>query len=241
MKHVMFVYDLAVKTELRDKLIQTVTEDMNVTPGQLRRSGDVFCLTFLRTVRVKNFDPTTWGDVDRDVSCVRATRFRLMNGGIFVHGQKKDATEIDDYLEALAVELSGSEDVADIDPADYFKIDKQVIDLASLLSSYESDGQVKEIVRLRMKQISMSLGEVVDCAVITDNHEAAHGAIMDEDSKVFGMEIQLPEPRNKITVYVDQDGQIRVSSRTKEEDINELVQIADDCAGRIKSSWLLAG
>ena len=213
-KIAFFVRQLMLTDQTKELLDKKIIEDTKVTPGQLRKKGEWYFLTFLRIVKIKNFDAIAWDLVDTEKDCIRATSFRVQGNKLIVAGSKGDLKEVSSYFEALALGLAADSKEEIVDFNKFYNIDKLEIDFESILKKLEDDENVAEINKLRVKPMEVSLGRVNNCVINTSDYGGARKAIAEDNA--FGLEISLKKPE-KTSVYFDLDGQIRVNTQSDVE------------------------
>jgi hypothetical protein len=166
----------------------------------------------MRIVKVKNFNPQIWGLTENEVNCIRATAFQIKGNKLIVLGSKSDIKEITNYFDAHVLKIhAASEEEVDINFDDHYKVDEIEIDLAQFLEQLEEEQVVEDIKKLRIKSMEVTLGRIDNCIVRTHDYGGARQEVSKDDTLTFGIEIRLKQPENTL-IYVDQDGQVRVSA-----------------------------
>lgn len=189
-----------------------------VAPGQLWTKGDWYGLTILRTYKYKKFNPIQWEDDDQTVDSIRSVKFSCIENKLLVLGGKSDINQIDLYFKALIVEL---DDAPDLNFNDYYRLDEPIVDLSLLLTKYEEKQQVQNISKIRVKKLEVTLGQINNCAVITENYDTVRKAVIEPESTIVGIEIQFRD-KVKTSVFYDINGVVRVTSKSPDVNVEEL-------------------
>lgn len=219
MKCTLFVTQIYLNEGLQKALAESVVTDEQCAPGQLRKKGNWYYLTFLKVSKVHQFDTATFELVPEERQNISVVPFRIIDGRLYVNGIKSCIKEIGSYLEALAWEVS-SEEIDQMD--DYYKLNNLEVDLKNILQKLEDKAVIENVTKLRVKPIEVSLGKINNCVINTDDYGKVRNLLDDEDNAVFGMEFSLKIPE-KTLVYFDLDGQVRLSTKSKDiEDVESL-------------------
>jgi len=197
--------------EMRDALEQYVTDDAKVVPGQLRKRGAWYYLTYLKIVKVKNFDLGMWGLAENEVNTIRITSFRLTKSKLLCNGSKGEIKEIGSLLDALALQVSGGKQEQQVNYADYYKLDVPAVDLGNFLNFCEEKGMVAGVRKLSVKDMEVKLGSIRSCTINTDDYGGVKKALGEVNNKCWAMEIALRTPE-KTYLTVDLDGVVKVVS-----------------------------
>lgn len=231
LKYQVLVRKMHLSRELQAVLEQEVTQDDKVAPGQLRRRDDWYILTYLRVVTLKNYDPV--GDTlsEQEVNTLRATIFQPKQGRLLVRGTASEVKEIVGLFEALALKTAsnkaGSGD-AMVNLEALFKIEAPTVDLNLILKKYEDQGLVADVRKLRLKDVEVRLGTINRAVINTRDYGGVKKILEQPQHNALGMEIALSEPA-KTFLYVDVDGQVRITSHTDAEE-REIAKLAIDTA-----------
>ena len=102
----------------------------------------------------------------------------------------------------------------------------KIINKLEFIKVFDDSGRIQNISKIRMKPMEVSLGKVNNCVINTSDFSSAMKAIGDNDS-IFGVELVITS--DKIVVYFDLDGQIRVS--VKSDNIDNVEALAIEYAG----------
>lgn len=205
--------------ELRNRMIDSVVESEQVAPGQLRKINDWYTLTYLKTVKVKNYDPVLDNMRDQDVDSIQAVAFHIQQSGrLFVRGTKSQIKEIIAYLEAMSLTCSSNNDIAE----NHFSVQQPEVDLGNILKAFEDKGTISNVNKIRIKPLEVSLGQINNCIVNTNDYGTVRKMLEEDGDNIFGMELSVKEP-NSTTVYFDIDSQIRVTSKDEDIDIKEFI------------------
>ena len=157
----VFARNVYLSDPMKEALEAFITDDPTVAPGQLRQKGDWLYLTYLRVVKLKNFDPKLFEFLEEEVDCIRATAFRFKKSKMLVAGAKTDLKEIKALFDALALQLGGNgAGGGTINFDDYYKIGEPEVDLKQVLSSFESRGTLESVRKLRVKDFEVKLGHI---------------------------------------------------------------------------------
>jgi hypothetical protein len=219
-KFSLFTRNVFLHPSLEESIQKNITESTDVTPGQIRKKGDWYYLTYLRVNKVKNFNAHTFEMEDSEFSCTRVVAFQIKNSKLLVNGSKNDIKEITTYFEALAQPLNPGNS-PDVKLTDFFRVELPIIDLVKILQLLEELETAQEIKKIRMKRIDVTLGRIDNCIVNTQDYGKVRDLLGEEESGVFGMEVFLKKPE-KTSVYFDQDAQIRVITKSQEANVEEL-------------------
>jgi len=220
------VRNLVATPGLLTRFESKVTEGSGkVPPGTLIKRGNWHFLTFLRVVKVQNFDATLCEMVDTNSNTVRAVQFQIrQNGLMLIRGSKKEIEEIDNYFGALALEEAGvTSDVAEFDLSKYFQINDPVIDLKSILGKFEAQEIVQNVPKIKVTEIEVSIGTIKKCIINTSDYGGVKKAL--EGDEVTGIQINLTRPPESSIAY-DSMGQISVqTSKESADDLETLMEI----------------
>lgn len=231
LKYQVLVRKMHLSRELQALLESEVTAEEKVAPGQLRRRGDWFVLTYLHVVTLKNYDPV--GDTlsEQEVNTLRATIFQPKQGRLLVRGSASEVKEIVGLFEALALKTAankpGSEDgMVNLDAL--FKVEAPTVDLNHILDKYESQGLVADVRKLRLKDVEVRLGTINRAVVNTRDYGGVKKILEQPQHNALGMEIALREPA-KTFLFVDVDGVVRITCHSDADDA-EIAKLALDTA-----------
>jgi len=231
LKYQILVRKMHLSRELQAVLEQEVTDVEKVAPGQLRRRGDWFILTYLRVVTLRNYDPV--GDTlsEQEIDTLRATIFQPRQGRLLVRGTASEVKEIVGYFEALALKTAsnraGSEDgMVNLDAL--FRVEAPTVDLNLILKKYEDRGMVTDVRKLRVKDVEVRLGTINRAIINTRDLVGVKKILEQPQHNALGMEIALREPA-KAFLFVDVDGQIRITCHS-DADETEIAKLALDTA-----------
>lgn len=205
--------------DLRDALEQYVTDSTKVVPGQLRKRGEWYFLTYLKVVKVKNFDLDMWALAENEVNTVRSTSFRLTKSKLLCNGSKGELKEISSLLDALALQVSGGKKEQQVNYADYYKIEVPTVDLGNLLDYCEAQGMLAGVRKLSVKDMEVKLGSIRSCTICTDDYGGVKKVLAEVNNKCWAMELALRTPE-KTYLGVDLDGQVKVTSKTVATDFD---------------------
>lgn len=213
-KITIFVRNLSVFSDsMKQALDAQITKDTKAAPGQIRKNKDWYSLTFLRVVKVKNFNPETLLLDENEISCIRATMFKFDGSRLLVQGAKGEIKEIISYFDSLALKLVSNTQQTEINFDQFYRIDDPNIDLGNILSKLEDDGVISNIRKLRLRAMEITLGKIDNCIVKTSDYGATKKVVEEQESKACGYEIDLNNPKDTL-VYIDLDGQVRVASKS---------------------------
>jgi hypothetical protein len=220
-KFSLFVRNLHLHPIFKSKLEASVEETDEVKPGQLRKRGDWYFLTYLRTVVLKNFNPASFETTDKELNQIKACAFQIHPDKLLVRGSKGDLKEIIMYFQALGEPLTSDT----IPLADLFKITEPIVALENILTALESKQVIDNVRKIRMKKVEVKIGHIDNCVIVTNDYGAVQKLLNEheegEESPVFGMEVFLKTPE-KTSVYYDLDGQIRITTKNQNTDPEEL-------------------
>ncbi|MCW8129354.1 MAG: hypothetical protein KIS92_03130 [Planctomycetota bacterium] len=203
--------NLYLSNEMRDGLEQYVTDDRKVVPGQLRKRGEWYWLSYLKVIKVKNFDLGMWDLAENEVNTVRMTSFRIMKGKLLCGGSKTEIKEIAGLFDALALQVSGSKAEQTVNYADYYKIDPPTVDLANVLEECEKHGLVADVRKLWIKDMEVKLGSIKSAVINTDDYGGVKKVLAEVGNKATALEIMLKTPEKTYLAF-DIDGQVKVIS-----------------------------
>jgi hypothetical protein len=203
---------------MKQALDAEVITDLKAAPGQIRKDKDWYVLTFLRVVKIKNFDPGTFSLNENEISCIRATMFKFDGSRLLIRGTMGEIKDIISYFDALALKLVSNTNQTEINFEQFYKIDNPNIDLGNLLSKLEQEGTISDIKKLKLREMEVTLGKIGKCIVNTSDYGAAKKVIEEEESKAHGIEINLKSPKDT-SAYIDIDGQVRVTTKSEDADI----------------------
>ena len=209
-----FVRKLFLTPTAQSTLEKSVIEDTKTAPGQLRKKGDWYFLTYLRVVKVRNFNSQTFDYDDSEIDSIQNVAFQIKSVSdtqmkkLIVRGKKSEIDQIASYFEAIFLPL---------DEEESYKLEEPIIDLQNITTLLERIEVVADIKKVRMKSVEIKLGKITNCIVKTFDYGATRKLLEEEDNDLFGVEIFLKQPA-KTSVYFDQDGQVRIIS--KNDDIN---------------------
>lgn len=220
--------NLVLSKEMREAMDEYVTTNKKVAPGQLRRRDEWYYLTFLRVVKLKNFDLGLWELAETEIDCVRATAFQFQKSKLLVNGGKSDVKEIRDMLDALALKVAGNRADDTINYDDFYKMAAPEVDLDNVLKAYETKNNVADVRKLVVKDMEVKIGSVKRCVINTDDYGGVKKLLEAPDNKAMAVEIALKDPE-KTYVYVDLDAQVRVQSTGADEGA-DVEQLAIECA-----------
>jgi len=119
--------DTIFKAEILQENDQTKT-----APGQIRQKGEWYYLTYLRTVKVKNFSPISWDLIEQDYDSIRVAIFKIYSGKLIINGSKTDINEIDTYFQALSLKL-----VTGIVGTEHFALTSPTVDLLNIIQAQQ--------------------------------------------------------------------------------------------------------
>lgn len=219
-KFSVFSRNVFLHPSLEDALTKNLTESTDTKPGQLRKKGNWHYLTYLRLFKVKHFNAQTFEMDDQEMNSIRVVAFQVKNNKLLVNGSKNDIKEISAYFEALCQPLN-TNNSPDFKISEFFRIEMPIIDLVKILEMLEKLETADQIKKIRMKRIEVTLGRIDNCIVNTQDYGKVRSLLEEEESGVFGMEIFLKQPE-KTSVYFDQDGQVRVITKSDTADVEEL-------------------
>lgn len=203
--------NLYLSNDMRDALDQYVTDDRKVAPGQVRKRGEWFWLSYLKVIKVKNFDLGMWDMAENDVNTIRMTSFRIVKGKLLCGGGKSEIKEITGLFDALALQVSGSKEEQSVNYADYYKLDVPTVDLNNLLEDFEKHGMVGDVRKLWIKDMEVKLGSIRSAVISTDDYGGVKKVLSEVGNKATGLEIMLKTPE-KTYLSVDLDGQVKCIS-----------------------------
>ncbi len=227
-KFSLVVRNLILSDETKNTLEEYVTSQGKLAPGQVRKREEWYLLTYLRVVKLKNFDLTLWEMLETEVDCIRATSFQFKKSKLLVNGSKSDVKEITQMLEALVLKVAGNKEDQTINYDDYYKLSKPEIDLDNVLKAYESKDKVADVRKLVLKDMEVKVGSVKRCVINTNDYGGVKKILEAQDNRAMAIEIALKDPE-KTYVYVDTDGQVRVQCNGA-DDAADVEQLAIDCA-----------
>jgi hypothetical protein len=230
-KYNLLVRNLFLSREMLEVLEDAVIDEEKVAPGQLRKRGEWFVLTYLRVVTLKNFDPIGGGQTEQEVNTIRATVFRPYKTKLLVQGSATEVKEIVGLLEALALKLAGNKPTGDaqsFNASEFFKLEEPTVDLKLVLDKYEKKSQVADVRKVRLRDLEIRLGTVNRCVVNTHDYGAVRKIIEQPDHKALGIELAMRDPA-KSYLYVDLEGQVKVTCQS-DADENEVEALALETA-----------
>jgi hypothetical protein len=220
-KSTLIVRDLKATPELTAKIDAQLTEVPEVAPGQLRKKGDWYYLTYHRIAKVKNFNPTIWSMVDTEVTSIKVAIFKMIGNKLLINGSKSDISEIDGYFQALAAEI-GSNQENMTNANDNYSLSIPTVDLGNIIQKFEEKQLIEYVAKARMKNMEVTLGTVPSCMVNTrDFYDSVRKLIIEDPEHIVGIEIFLKTPA-KTSVYYDTDGVVKISSKS-DVDVEEMV------------------
>ncbi|MBI3831623.1 MAG: hypothetical protein HY291_19035 [Planctomycetes bacterium] len=223
--------NLYLSNDMKDALEQYVTDDRKVVPGQLRKRGEWFWLTYLKVIKVKNFDLGMWDLAENEVNTVRMTSFRLVKGKLLCGGGKSEIKEISGLLDALALQVSGSKEESTVNYADYYKLDVPTVDLGNMLEECEKKGMVADVRKLWIKDMEVKLGSIRSAVVNTDDYGGVRKVLHEAGHKATGMELMLKTPEKTYLAF-DLDGQVKCVSYATATDF-DFEDLVVQCAMRL--------
>ncbi|MBE7466380.1 MAG: hypothetical protein HS116_23165 [Planctomycetes bacterium] len=222
----VFVRNLMLKPELKTALEEHLTDEADVAPGQLRKKEEWYYLTYLRVVKLRNFDPVHFELSETEASTVRVTSFKLKKNKLLVNGSKTEIKEIQALLEALALQVSGNAPGAEIDHTEYFKLEAPEVDLGNILKHFEDKGLVENVRKLRIKDVHVKLGSIRSCIVDTDDYGGVRKLLGEVDNNAVGLELKLRDPE-KTYLYVDIDGQVKVATASVDHELDVATMVEE--------------
>jgi hypothetical protein len=231
LKYQILVRKMHLSRELAAVLEQEVTDVDKVAPGQVRRRGDWYVLTYHRVVKIRNYDPV--GDTlsEDEVTTLRATTFQPKQGRLLVHGTAGEVKEIAGFLEALALKTASNKAGADdpmVNLEALFRIEAPTVDLNLILQKYETRGMVTDVRKLRLKDVEVRLGTISRAVVNTRDFVGVKKILEQPQHNALGLELALSEPA-KTFLYVDVDGQVRITCHS-DADEAEIAKLALEAA-----------
>jgi len=190
-----------------DKLKAQVTTSSEIAPGQLRRRGEVFLLTFLRGFKAKKVNLADWEHVDVLTSSICAVRFTLLTDGskILVHGNVKDLRDIKAYFEAVALDGASGE----INFDDHYKINDPIVDFKKLCHDVEMWGEPTPI-SIGIDSVLIKLGTIDHPIVKTSSYEDVLKLFEDGGRKILSMSLKLS---GGIKLSVSDKGMVKLTSK----------------------------
>ncbi len=218
-KSTLHIRNLIISEEMVQALNDYVTDDKEVAPGQLRKRDDWYYLTYLRVVKIKNFNLALWELADTEVDCIRVTAFQFKASKLIVSGGKSEIKEIRDLFDALALKLAGSKEQQEINYDDYYKLDMPIVDLGNILKAYEERRLVADVSKLTLKDMEVKLGSVKRCVVDTNDYGGVHKLLQAPDNNAYAIELSLRDPE-KTFILVDLDAQVRVHCNAADADVD---------------------
>lgn len=229
-KFSIYLRSLSLTDAMRQKLDSSVIDTQEVAPGQIRKKGEWYYLTFLRIVKIKNFCAASWDLNDTEINCTKVVPFRINGNKLYVNGSKSEIKEIAAYFDALALALSSADQGQSSDFSSFYRVDVPNVDLEVILKSYEDAHLVNDIKKLRMKSIEIALGKISKCIVNTHDYGGARKIVEDAESQAFGIGIDLKIPSDT-TIYFDLDGQIVVNCNN--DNVPNLEELVLEAANRV--------
>lgn len=218
MKCAMFVKKFTMSNEMTEELNKTLTNDEKTLPGQLRKRDDWYVLTYLKVSKIKSYNANCWDMEEKEIDTIQAVTFKIDNNKMYIANNKSGIKEIEGYLEAVALKLTGDQEVVNFNKI--FNVENIEIDLEGILKNYEDRGVVEDVKRIRVKPMEVSLGVISNCVIRTNDYGGVRKVLGDENS-IFGIEISLKIPA-KTLVYYDVDGQVKVTTKGS-DNISEMV------------------
>ncbi|MCZ7644151.1 MAG: hypothetical protein M5U26_02540 [Planctomycetota bacterium] len=231
LRYNLYVRNLFLKPAMAKGLEDHLTDEADVAPGQLRLREDWYYLTYLRVMKVRNFDPALFELTENEVQSIRVTAFRIRKSKLLVRGSKAEIKEIQALLEALALQVSGNAPGTELDHQQYFRIDPPEVDLGNVLKHYEDRGMVENVRKLRIKDLQVKLGSVRTCLIDTDDYGGVRKLLGDVDNKAVGVELKLRDPEQTF-LYVDIEGQVKIATGSVDNDL-DLEKMAEEVALRL--------
>jgi hypothetical protein len=219
-KTALTIRDLACTPEFINKIQTQLTTDTQVTPGQLRKKGEWYYLTYLKTAIVKNFDPEIWELVEQEIDCIKVAIFKIHESGkLIVNGSKSDVNEINNYFNALTTNVATG---GVVNPNDSYTLLEPTIDLGNIIKLYEDAHLIEYVSKTKMKDMEVTLGTVNSCMINTkDFYDKVRSLITEDSEHVMGIEIFLKNPA-KTSVYYGVDGTVRVTTKSNDVDTETL-------------------
>lgn len=214
--------DLVLSKAMRAALEASVTTVGQVVPGQLRQRGDWYFLTYLKVQKVKNFDPASFELETRDIDSVRAVAFKLSKEGkLLVQGGRAGIREIQEYLNALTLQVAGAAKEQTIQQEQYYKLREVAIDLAQLAARFEAKGVLEQVKGLRIKGLEVKYGKVTKCTVNVFDHAEAM-KLLGEPLTMAGVESARFALRSheKTSVEIGIDGAVTVRAGGAADDVD---------------------
>jgi len=222
MKFGLTVRDLWISDDLKQAMNEFVSTSPESKPGVLRKKDDWYFLTYLRIIKVKNFDPELWDVTTNEINSIRAVKFKIINNRLYVQGTKVEISEITYLLDALALRLGGreaQENPADFQYTDYYKLTDIDVDLMGILTKLEEKQEISDIKKLKVRKVSINLGEIRNASIDTTDYGGSREAIENQgETGVTGLEATMKNFK-KVSIYFGTDATIRVTA-SAEDDIN---------------------
>jgi hypothetical protein len=214
------VFSDEFKTALERTLI---TDDNNTTPGQLRKKGEMYYLTYLRMHKLKDFDAKSWGDIEREIMTIRVIQFMIDNGKLFVYGMKSDLKQLLNYFESIALQCGAPNADGELNLEKYCKIVDLNVDLGALLKTLEELECVQDIKKLKMNDLQVSAGTIKHCVIDTQDYGAAKSIIIDQENPAVALQIILKKPA-QTELYVSLEAEVFVQSKNENADLDSLAR-----------------
>lgn len=210
-------------TRLSSKVVDVTGKP---SPGILIKRADWFFLTYLRIVKINNFDAGMCDLLETEVNTVRAVQFQIKEDGtLLIRGSKAEIEVIDNYFSALALEEAGAiSEVAEFDLSKFYQINDPVVDLKNILTKYETSNIVLNVPKIRVDEISVAIGTIKKCIINTSDYVGVKKALQGDE--VTGIQINLTTPPDTQVSY-DKSGQISIStSKESVDDLDTLIDIS---------------
>lgn len=186
-------------------------------PGQVWKRGEWYALTYMKTQKIKDFEPTIMEYKEREISSIRAVHFMIVDNRILISGSKKEIDEIGEYFRAQSLTMVEEADRERIDFTKFFSMDMPVVCFQNLLERLENEGKISDVKKMKIKNVQIKLGKVPSCMVNTADYGAVRKQVTEEADSIQAMDLPLKE-QAKTSVYFDIDAQIRI--KTKKSDLN---------------------
>ena len=211
-----------------------ISTDTDLAPGQLRKFGDWYYLTFLRILQVRNWNPITHETESNPVNSIRAAVFQINDNKLIVNGGKTDIKEIFSYLEALSQPLNPDK-TTQIDLDKFFRIEVPLISLLNIVSAFETAEKIMGINKIRMRNVEIKLGRIDNCIINTEDYGQVRKTLEDTENGACGVGLTLKQPKDT-TIYFDLDAQIRVTTKNESVEVENFA--LENAIGQVENTAL---
>ena len=155
--------DPRMKAKIKTKSEETHSGE--IPPGNIISKGDWMALTYLQTNKYSKFNHITWEEESTEISNIKAAKFKLVGDKIMIIGGKRQIGEINSYLMAITSEVDSTVKMNEL-----FVFEPLIIDLGVILSKYEQLSVVKDVSKVKIRDMEVSIGNIDSCTIKTANN-----------------------------------------------------------------------